>query len=65
MMMEAVRQYSLQNELACDLALETIMACGFGICFSCVTRVRVGDGQWDYRRTCVEGPVFRAEQLHW
>lgn len=45
------------------LSLETPMACGFGACFSCVTKVRTEDGGWDYRRTCVEGPVFPAEQL--
>jgi dihydroorotate dehydrogenase electron transfer subunit len=28
-----------------------------------VTKVRQPDGSWDYRRTCIEGPVFRAEQL--
>jgi dihydroorotate dehydrogenase electron transfer subunit len=39
------------------------MACGFGACFSCVTRVKQPDGTWDYRRTCVEGPIFPAEQL--
>jgi dihydroorotate dehydrogenase electron transfer subunit len=39
------------------------MACGFGACFSCVTRVKLPDGDWDYRRTCVEGPIFPAEQL--
>ncbi len=37
------------------------MACGIGICFSCVAKVRQPDGDWDYRRTCVEGPVFEAE----
>jgi dihydroorotate dehydrogenase electron transfer subunit len=40
------------------------MACGAGICFSCVTRVRTGDG-WDYRRVCVDGPVFDAACLVW
>ena len=39
------------------------MACGFGACFSCVTKVKEADGSWDYRRTCVEGPVFAAERL--
>ncbi len=41
------------------------MACGIGICFSCVAKVRTGEGEWDYRRTCVEGPVFDAAQLEW
>jgi len=64
-MMEAVAAAAAKYETPCWASLETPMACGFGICFSCVTRVRIGDGQWDYRRTCVEGPVFPAEQLHW
>jgi dihydroorotate dehydrogenase electron transfer subunit len=45
------------------VSLETPMACGIGICFSCVARVRQEQGGWDYRRTCVEGPVFEAELI--
>ena len=44
----------------CQVSLETPMACGIGICFSCVTKIRDASGEWDYRRTCVEGPVFDA-----
>ncbi|GAB4149681.1 MAG: dihydroorotate dehydrogenase electron transfer subunit [Planctomycetaceae bacterium] len=62
-MMEAVAKICLRHELPCWLSLETPMACGFGACFSCVTRVKLDDGTWDYRRTCVEGPVFPAESL--
>ena len=36
---------------------------GMGICFSCVAKVRDGAGHWDYRRTCVEGPVFDARDV--
>jgi dihydroorotate dehydrogenase electron transfer subunit len=39
------------------------MACGIGICFSCVAKIRDASGAWDYRRTCVEGPVFEAEDV--
>ena len=38
-------------------------ACGIGICFSCVTKIRDAAGQWDYRRICVEGPVFNAADV--
>jgi len=62
-MMEAVGKIATENQIPCWLSLETPMACGFGICFSCVTRVRLDDGTTDYRRTCVEGPVFPAEKL--
>jgi dihydroorotate dehydrogenase electron transfer subunit len=62
-MMKAVAEICKQQSVPCWLSLETPMACGFGACFSCVTKVVEPDGSWDYRRTCVEGPVFRAEQL--
>lgn len=62
-MMEAVAGVCEEANVSCWLSLETPMACGFGICFSCVTRVKMPDGTLDYRRTCVEGPVFPAEKL--
>ncbi|MEW4488564.1 dihydroorotate dehydrogenase electron transfer subunit [Thalassoglobus sp. JC818] len=61
-MMAAVASICLAENVPCWLSLETPMACGFGACFSCVTKVVTDDG-WDYRRTCIEGPVFRAESL--
>ncbi len=61
-MMHRVAEICGEHHVACWLSLETPMACGIGACFSCVTRVREGDG-WDYRRTCVEGPVFPADQI--
>jgi dihydroorotate dehydrogenase electron transfer subunit len=61
-MMEAVAHLAQERDVPCLVSLETPMACGIGICFSCVTKVREGDG-WDYRRTCVEGPVFDARQI--
>ena len=62
-MMHAVAKLAAGHDVRCWLSLETPMACGFGACFSCVTRVKQPDCEWDYRRTCVEGPVFPAEQL--
>ncbi|WP_437204603.1 dihydroorotate dehydrogenase electron transfer subunit [Planctomicrobium sp. SH664] len=62
-MMHAVARLCAAASVPCWLSLETPMACGFGACFSCVTKVRMGDDDWDYRRTCVEGPVFPAETL--
>jgi dihydroorotate dehydrogenase electron transfer subunit len=62
-MMEATAQIARQLELPCQVSLESPMACGIGICFSCVMRIRDGSGGWDYRRTCVEGPVFEAEDV--
>jgi dihydroorotate dehydrogenase electron transfer subunit len=62
-MMHAVANLIRANNVPGLLSLETPMACGFGACFSCVTRIRQDDGTWDYRRVCVEGPVFPADQV--
>ena len=64
-MMQAVAELTASRETPCWLSLETPMACGFGACFSCVIRVKMNDRDWDYRRVCVEGPVFPAERLAW
>jgi dihydroorotate dehydrogenase electron transfer subunit len=61
-MMHAVASRCAAAGVPCWLSLESPMACGFGACFSCVVKVKTPEG-WDYRRSCVEGPVFRAEDL--
>jgi dihydroorotate dehydrogenase electron transfer subunit len=62
-MMEATAGIARQLRIPCQVSLETPMACGMGICFSCVARIRDKSGRWDYRRTCLEGPVFDAEEV--
>ncbi|NQT15497.1 MAG: dihydroorotate dehydrogenase electron transfer subunit [Planctomycetes bacterium] len=62
-MMAATAAIARELATPCQVSLETPMACGIGACFSCVARVRDAAGQWDYRRTCVEGPVFDAEDV--
>jgi dihydroorotate dehydrogenase electron transfer subunit len=63
-MLRALAKLAAGWGVHCHVSLETPMACGVGICFSCVTRVQVGEG-WDYRRVCVDGPVFDAACLEW
>ena len=64
-MMEAVSNIAIRQEIPCQVSLETPMACGIGICFSCVAKVADASGEPDYKRTCVEGPVFEAKQVVW
>jgi dihydroorotate dehydrogenase electron transfer subunit len=61
-MLRALLEQARRRQVPCHLSLETPMACGIGICFSCVTRVRTAAG-WDYRRVCVDGPVFDSAAL--
>jgi len=64
-MMAAVTRWAVEVGAGCDVSLEAPMACGVGICFTCVARVRDAAGGWDYRRTCVEGPVFPGASIEW
>jgi dihydroorotate dehydrogenase electron transfer subunit len=62
-MMKAVSRLAEKANVPCWLSLETPMACGFGACFSCVARIKQDHGDWDYRRVCVEGPVFPSHKV--
>ena len=62
-MLKALARLAESKAIPCHLSLETPMACGVGICFSCVTPVKTVDG-WDYKRVCIEGPVFDARSLY-
>jgi dihydroorotate dehydrogenase electron transfer subunit len=63
-MNDSLRALAVERELPCEICLEAIMACGFGICFGCVAPIRkeVG-GELYHRRICWEGPVFDARLL--
>lgn len=62
-MMAALARLTAGAGVPCELSLETPMACGIGACFSCVAKIRQEDGRWDYRRVCVDGPVFDATRV--
>ena len=61
-MLHALAKLTAAWKAKCYVSLETPMACGFGACFSCVTKVKTASG-WDYKRVCTEGPVFDADCL--
>lgn len=63
-MLHALAKLAASWRATCYVSLETPMACGFGACFSCVTPVQTPTG-CDYKRVCVEGPVFDAATLVW
>lgn len=63
-MMRAVDRIAGARELSLQLSFEAPMACGIGVCLSCVLKVK-DDGGWRYARCCREGPVFDARELVW
>ena len=63
-MLRALANLAAKWGVPCQVSLETPMACGVGICFSCVAKVKTPEGD-DYKRVCVDGPCFDAAQLVW
>jgi len=56
-MLGAVAALAAEHGVACHLAMEAAMACGFGACHGCAVKI---DGRW--KRLCVEGPVVEASR---
>ncbi len=61
-MIKAVTPILKKANVACEISLEAYMGCGFGVCLSCVVSVRNGEAI-EKQRVCVEGPVFRLEDI--
>lgn len=59
-MMVAVARYAKPRNIACEVSLENMMACGLGACLCCVEKTVEGN-----LCVCKEGPVFNIEKLLW
>lgn len=60
-MMRAVALHSIQENIACQVSLEEVMACGYGICMGCVYPT----ADEHYKRVCTAGPVVEAREVRW
>jgi dihydroorotate dehydrogenase electron transfer subunit len=47
------------------LVSDPVMTCGTGLCAGCVLPVIGNDGITRMVRACVDGPVFRGDQVRW
>jgi dihydroorotate dehydrogenase electron transfer subunit len=64
-MLRAVEEVARQHAIPAQVAVEEAMACGIGVCMTCVLPVRGSDGRTRFVRSCVEGPVFSADRVRW
>ena len=64
-MLQAVGAVAQRHAIRAQVAVEEAMACGIGVCMTCVLPVRGDDGQTRLVRSCVEGPVFDAGRVRW
>jgi dihydroorotate dehydrogenase electron transfer subunit len=59
-MMKAVASYCRKNSIFCEVSLENLMACGFGVCLCCIADTVRGN-----LCSCIDGPVFNLNDLKW
>ncbi|MFZ5429018.1 MAG: dihydroorotate dehydrogenase electron transfer subunit [Bacteroidota bacterium] len=59
-MMKAVAREALRAGVSCEVSLENLMACGFGVCLCCIEPTVKGN-----LCVCTEGPVFNINDLKW
>ncbi len=65
-MLRAVAEYCNEQKIPSQVAVEELMACGMGVCWTCVVPVVHRDGKgWSYERSCYEGPVFNGARVWW
>jgi dihydroorotate dehydrogenase electron transfer subunit len=64
-MLGAVARFAAARGIRAQVAVEEAMACGIGVCMTCVLPVRGDDGRSRFVRSCVDGPVFDGAAVRW
>jgi dihydroorotate dehydrogenase electron transfer subunit len=65
-MLKSVARFCADRRIPAQVAVEEPMACGLGLCFTCVVPIIRKDGSgYDNLRSCVDGPVFNAARVFW
>jgi dihydroorotate dehydrogenase electron transfer subunit len=64
-MLRAITELVAQTEVIHQCAVEESMACGIGICMTCVLPVRNEDGSTSMLRSCIDGPVMDGSNVQW
>ena len=59
-MMRATAAQAHAHGVACQVSMEKLMACGFGVCTTCLVDTKQGR-----KGACMAGPVFDAEEVLW
>jgi dihydroorotate dehydrogenase electron transfer subunit len=62
-MLRAVAEAAGARGIPSYVAVEESMACGIGVCMTCVLPVVGDDGRTRFSRSCTEGPVFGGDRV--
>ncbi|MFM7948785.1 MAG: dihydroorotate dehydrogenase electron transfer subunit [Actinomycetales bacterium] len=64
-MLRAVNEIAEKYQVVHQCAVEESMACGIGVCMTCVIPIRGADGIVRMTRSCIEGPVVDGANVIW
>jgi dihydroorotate dehydrogenase electron transfer subunit len=64
-MLSAITSLVAETEVIHQCAVEESMACGVGICMTCVLPVVNEDGTTSMLRSCIDGPVMDGSRVRW
>ncbi len=64
-MLESLARLGREHGVPAQVGVEEAMACGIGICMTCVLPVRDAAGTTAMVRSCVDGPVFDGDRVRW
>lgn len=64
-MLAAITTIANQFDVVHQCAVEESMACGVGICMTCVLPVENEDGSISNLRSCIDGPVMDGSKVQW
>lgn len=64
-MLSAISAIAESSQVVHQCAVEGSMACGIGICMTCVIPVADSHGAISMLRTCIEGPVMDGSTVQW
>ncbi|MDE6398342.1 MAG: dihydroorotate dehydrogenase electron transfer subunit [Clostridiales bacterium] len=62
-MLKAAAKLSLETKVPAYMSCETRMGCGVGACLVCACDIKEKNGEIVRKRACVDGPVFRLEDI--
>ena len=64
-MLRAISELTAGTDVVHQCAVEEAMACGIGVCMTCVLPVKEDDGQISMLRSCIDGPVMDGSKVQW
>jgi dihydroorotate dehydrogenase electron transfer subunit len=64
-MLAAISELVADTDVVHQCAVEESMACGIGICMTCVLPVKKEDGSTAMLRSCIDGPVMDGSIVQW